>query len=211
MHTWAYATYIDSRGLAAADLEKLGIANNTDGGLYVASVMANSGAGKAGIKKGDFIISINGEAVTTQPELQEKIARYQPGDNVSVLYSRGGKQYTASVQLTNIDGTTGIVKAESGAKLLGASFRPLTDKEKSSYNITGGVLVTDLGSGILAKQTQIHKGFVITGINDDAVNSMNDLEQAFAGGKNLQVAGFYPGHQGMYYYGLNNASAHEAE
>ena len=194
--------YIDSKSLTTGDLEKLGISNAE--GLYVASVLEKSGAEKAGIKKGDFILRINGEAVTTQPELQEKIARYQPGDNVSVVYSRGGKEHTVTVQLTNIEGTTSIIKPESSARLLGATFRPLSDKEKKSYNISGGVMVTDPGTGTIAKQTQMKKGFVITGINDEAIKTMNDLQSALAAGKSLQIAGFYPGYQGMYYYGINN-------
>ena len=207
-HAYMGIQYIDSRALTADDLKKLGISKAE--GLYVASVMEHSGAARAGILKGDFILSINGETVSTQPELQEKIARYQPGDNVSVTYSRSDKQYTVSVQLTNMDGTTSIIKAESSTKLLGATFRPLSDKEKNSYKVPGGVMVTDLGSGALAK-TQMHKGFVITGVNDDAVNTTNDLQQAFAAGKSLQIAGFYPGHDGMYYYGVNNANATTAD
>ena len=206
-HAYMGIQYIDSKSLTTGDLEKLGISNAE--GLYVASVMEKSGAAKAGIKKGDFILRINGETVTTQSELQEKIARYQPGDNVSVVYSRGGKDYTVTVQLTNIEGTTSIIKAESSAKLLGATFRPLSDKEKSSYNVSGGVMVTDLGNGAIAKQTQMKKGFVVTGINNDAIKSMNDLQSALAGSKNIQIAGFYPGYQGMYYYDINNVNVAE--
>ena len=201
--------YIDSKALTNDDLRQLGITNAE--GLYVASVNEKSGAAKAGIKKGDFIISINGEAVNTQPEIQEKIARYQPGDNVSVVYSRNGKQYNATVLLTNIEGTTSIIKPETPAKLLGATFRPLTDKEKSSYKVNGGVVVTDLGSGSISRQTQMKKGFVITGINDEVIRSMTDLQDAVAGSRNLQIAGFYPGYQGMYYYGLNNVKANTEE
>jgi serine protease Do len=199
--------YQDTRSLTAEELDRLGIKNGA--GLYVAGTIPNSGAGKAGIKKGDFIISINGEPVSTQPELQEKIARYQPGDHVTVVYSRGGKENTANVELTNIDGTTGIIKAEAGAKLMGATFRPLTDKEKATYSANTGVMVTDLGSGLLAK-TQMKKGFVITAINDDVIQSINDLEQALAASK-LQIAGFYPGHEGMYYYSLTGAGGQGAE
>ena len=65
----------------------------------------------------------------------------------------------------------------------------------------------DIGSGAIAKQTQMHKGFVITGINNVTIGSVNDLEQALAGSKNLQLAGFYPGYRGMFYYGLNNVDA----
>jgi len=72
-------------------------------------------------------------------------------------------------------------------------------------------MLTDPGKGALAKQTQIHKGFVVTGVNDAAINSINDLQQALAGGRNLQLAGFYPGYAGMYYYGLSNVEAFSGE
>jgi serine protease Do len=202
--------YVDTRTATPEQLSAQGISGVSDG-VYVVEVRPNSGAAKAGIKKGDIITQINGVAINTTPELQGQIARYQPGDNVSIAYNRGGNSYTATVQLTNLDGTTGIIKAESGAKLLGASFRPLNDNEKSKYNISSGIMVTDMGKGTLAKQTQMNKGFVITGINNAVINSINDLEQAMSSSKTIQIAGFYPGRSGMYYYGLNNVDALSSE
>ncbi|MCW3121863.1 MAG: Do family serine endopeptidase [Flavipsychrobacter sp.] len=201
--------YLDDRNVSAEQLKELGINKSTEG-VYVMNVLPNSGAAKAGIKKGDFVKQINGVAVNNQPELQGQIARYQPGDNVSILYSRGGVENTASVQLTNMNGTTDILKAGSMSKMLGASFRPLTDKERNSYNLDGGVLVADVGKGALAK-TQMRKGFVITSVNDNAVGSVSDLQQSLASNSKLQIAGFYPGYQGMYYYSLNGVDAMAAE
>jgi serine protease Do len=205
--------YLDRSNTTPEQLAQLGIDQSgfeKSGGVYVVNVLPNTGAAKAGIMKGDFITEVGGVQVSTEPELQGQIARYQPGDNVSIVYNRGGKTMTANVQLTNLNGTTGIVKPESATKLLGASFRPLTDKEKTTYD-QGGVMVTDVGSGILSKQTQMKKGFVITGINNAAVSSVADLHQALAESKSLQIAGFYPGYQGMYYYGLNNPEGVGAE
>jgi S1-C subfamily serine protease len=167
-------------------------------------VVAGSGAAKAGIKKGDFITQINGVTVNSQPELQGQIARYQPGDNVNIVYSREGKTYNANIQLTNLNGTTDILKTESSAKLLGATFRPINDQEKRSYSIQYGLVVTNEGSGTLAQKTPIKKGFVITSINDAAISTVNDLQQALASNKELQIAGFYPGYPGIHYYSLIN-------
>ena len=196
--------YLDSRSASPEQLSALGISNTDAEGMYVESVLPNSGAAKAGIKKGDYITEINGITINTQPELQEQIARYKPGDNVSIVYSRAGKSYTANVGLTNLNLTTEIVKDGGTARALGASFRTLTDKEKQSYQVGGGVALTDVGSGYIARQTQIKKGFIITGINDKAITSVNDLQAALADSKSVQIAGFYPGQQGMYYYGLTN-------
>ncbi len=184
--------YLDSKTATPQQMKDLGLDRKE--GIYVMNVVASGGAAQAGIKKGDIITHVNGQAVSTQPQLQEQIARYTPGDNVSVTYLRESKSYTTTVKLN---------KAEAPANLLGAAFRPLTEQEKNNFQVPGGVMVTDRGRGALARRTQIQKGFVITGINDIAVNSIADLQQALANAKSIQIAGFQPGYQGRYYYSLN--------
>ena len=196
--------FLDSRTATPQQLTELHIDRNN--GVYVMGVVANGGAAKAGIKKGDFITKINGVDIVNESQMQEQIARYQPGDNLAVTYTRDGKEASSNVQLTNLSGTTAILKNESSMKLLGASFHQLSDAEKGKYDIDGGVVVDDPGTGILGKQTQIHKGFVITVINDQPIGSVNDLQQVLAGNTTLQIAGFYPGANGMYYYGLSNTA-----
>jgi S1-C subfamily serine protease len=111
-----------------------------------------------------------------------------------------------------MNGTTNILTgSDNSMKFLGAAFRPLSDKEKNQYRIDGGVIVSEPGNGTFERQTNIHKGFVITGVNDMAVSSLNDLQQVFASGQDLQIGGFYPGVRGMYYYGLKNANANSGE
>lgn len=181
----------------ATELAKLGLDRNE--GVYVASVLDKSGASKAGLQKGDFITQINGVAVNTFPALQEQITRYQPGDNVSVTYMRNGQQKMATVQLAD--------NAEDNAThVLGAALRPLTAAERKSYGLSAGLMITDPGDGMLAKKTNIRKGFIITSINDQAVNSLEDVQQILSAGDRVQIAGMYPGYKGMYYYGLSGDS-----
>ena len=195
--------YLDMSKVSREEMQSLGINDKTPG-VYVVKIVPNGGAAKAGITKGDFITHINGEEVNTQPQLQEQIAKFHPGDNINITYVRAGKEYKTNVQLTNMNGTTDILKGETVTKLLGATFRPLTEDELLKYQVDGGVVVTEIGKGAIARQTQMHKGFIITGINNQEVKSINELHDALAGARNIQVAGFYPGYQGMYYYGLNN-------
>lgn len=187
--------YLDTKNATPEQLTACG-ADKYDG-VYVISVKPNSGACKSGIKKGDFIVQINGAPVNSACDIQGQIARYQPGDNVSILYSRGGKQYNCSIQLTNMNGTTEIIKKGANTKLLGASFRQVGD----------GLEVTEVGNGPLAR-VKITKGFIITGANDIPVKSASDLEQVLSSNRNVQIAGYYPGKQGMYYFGLNNTDGY---
>lgn len=196
-------SYVDTKSATQEQIEALGL--DKSDGVYVNAVSA--GAAKAGLHKGDFVTHINGMPVNNSADIQGQIARYQPGDNVSVTYQRNGQTYNTTILLTNMKGTTDIIKNTTtpGARMLGATLRSLTDQEKNSYRVERGLMVTDIDAkGALAQQTKMRKGFVITGANSVAIGSASDLQQVFSKNKNVQIAGFYPGVQGMYYYGVNN-------
>lgn len=194
--------YRDRKGYKPEQLTALGI-DKTDG-VYVEGIVSNSGAAKAGIQKGDFVTAINGTPIHTEPELQEQLARYKPGDNISVSYLRNGNTRHTTVQLKNVEGTTEIIKQPGAVKLLGANFRTLNTTEKKKYNVAGGVVVEDIANGLIAQQTNMKEGFVITSVNDKTVNTVDDLQRVLASSKSAQIAGFMPGARGMYYYGINN-------
>jgi Do/DeqQ family serine protease len=193
--------YADRSRLAPEQITKLGI-DRADG-VYVWSVPETGAAYRAGIKKGDFIVAINGVPVHNEPQLQEQLARYQPGDNINVSYVRSAKTYTTSVELRNVKGSTEIVKNSPVALLLGAEMRALSSAEKRNYGVNNGVVVTDISTGLLAQQTNIKKGFVILSINEQLVSSPEDVQRILSSSKQAQIAGAYPGHGGRYYYALN--------
>jgi serine protease Do len=195
---------IETRDFKNADqqeISKYGLDKNE--GVYVAKVAAQGGAMSAGIKEGDFITAINNTKVNTFPQLTEQISRFKPGDHVSVTYLRSGKTVTTNVELKNINNTTDVVKEKSSAQIFGASFRSLTAQEQQKFKISGGVQITGLGNGLLAQQTNIKKGFVVSGVNGNPVKDTEALDQLLSGqGATVQLEGFYPGSNGMYYYNL---------
>ncbi len=193
--------YRERKSLSREELDAIGV-DHLDG-VFVENVMPGSGAEKAGLKKGDFITKINGVDIRTEPELLEQIARFKPGDHISLTYIRSGKTHAATVELRNLEGTTAIIKKDAPATVMGAGIRPLTNQEKNNLGIKEGVVVTDPGNGVIGSQTQIRKGFIITHINENAIRSITDLQQALSQKGHIQIAGFYPGQKGKYYYGLN--------
>jgi serine protease Do len=202
-------SYLDRKNATPEQLSALGI-DRADG-VYIDGVLEGSGAANAGLQKGDFITQINGAAVHTEPELLEMLARYKPGDNISLTYVRNGTTKMTSVLLKNVEGNTSIIKQASVTKLLGADFRALSAEEKRKYGVSGGVMVTDINKGSLSQQTNMHKGFVITHINEKPVNSIDELQRILGSNSSVQLAGFYPGYKGMYYYGLNDISKADSE
>ncbi len=191
--------YLDPRTLTPEMINQLGL--DRAEGVYVNNVTDGGGAKEAGIRKGDFITAINGVKVTTEPQMLEQVARYKPGDHIQITYRREGREHTATVELKNREGTTAILKNQSGL-LLGASMRPLSTNEKRRLGAENGVLVTDIKEGLIAAQTNMQKGFVITAINSKAVNSAEEVQQIITRSRTAQIQGFYPGRRGMYYYPL---------
>ncbi|MBR6439528.1 MAG: trypsin-like peptidase domain-containing protein [Bacteroidales bacterium] len=70
-------------------------------GVYVADVFEGGAAQKAGIKKDDIILSINGLTVDTRAQLMGALGQYRPGDKVDVKIRRGDKEKVIKVTLTD--------------------------------------------------------------------------------------------------------------
>jgi serine protease Do len=185
--------FYDRKGLSVEKQRELGIDRNA--GVYVAGIQPNSGAAKAGLQEGDFITQVNNVDVATEPELLEKVAMYKPGDNISVTYTRNGEVRRTTVELKKLD--------VNNARLLGASFRQLTDEQKRKWGVSSGLLLTDRGDGVLASNTNVNNNFLIIAANGIAVNSVDDLQRIISEYQEVQLEGFYPAKsKSRYYYGL---------
>ncbi len=192
---------LDAKNATQDQIRSLGLDHIS--GVYVQGLSDNGGARAAGLRVGDFITEIAGVPVGSVPELLGQVARYAPGDHVDVTYSRNGKQYNTTVELKNLAGNTSIIKADAVSKIMGASLRPLSAQERRSYDVKGGVVVLDPGSGAIGQMTSMKKNFVITAVNGQSVSSIEELQEALAAaGNQIQIAGFYPGYRGMYYYSI---------
>jgi S1-C subfamily serine protease len=78
--------------------QQLGL--STSKGVAVQQVAANSPAASAGLKSGDVIVDIDGQAITSPEDLLAVIRKHRPGDKITVTYIRDGQKATADVTLT---------------------------------------------------------------------------------------------------------------
>ena len=143
-------------------------------GVYVANVRPEGAAREAGIIEGDVIISVDDTRVNSSAELQEAVSKYRPGQEVRVVVRREGKAKQFDVVLRNLEGNTEIVKKNDVLEILGASFEPLSDREKQSLGINNGLRVKSVKEGKL-KKVGIREGFILTRVNKKPVSSVNDI------------------------------------
>lgn len=70
-------------------------------GVLVQSVVKDLPADKAGIRKGDVILSINGEEVEDARDLRLKVSESAPGEEVDIVLYRMGKRMKLKAQLAD--------------------------------------------------------------------------------------------------------------
>ncbi|MCB0561672.1 MAG: Do family serine endopeptidase [Lewinellaceae bacterium] len=172
-------------------------------GVYVDSLLNNSAAAKAGLQAGDIITSVDGNTVRNAPQLQEAIARHNPGDEVRLAVDRKGQSKAFTVKLQSRDGEEGLAEAHQSALLnhLGAEFQELAAENARKLGIEGGVKVTRLFAGKLRSQTDIREGFIVTKADGQVVRSPRELEKALSGKKGgVLLEGIYEDVPGVYYY-----------
>ena len=68
-------------------------------GIYVAEVIRNSPAEKAGIQKGDVLIGIDGKTIDKMSELRIYIYEKEIGDEVTIKYIRNNREYEKTITL----------------------------------------------------------------------------------------------------------------
>src|SRR5262249_5811165 len=86
---------VEGSDLTSQQLLKLGLA----GGARVEGVDAGGPADSAGLKPDDVITEVDGDPVSSMPNLMVDLREHQPGDHVEIGYVRKGKHDEATVIL----------------------------------------------------------------------------------------------------------------
>lgn len=174
-------------------------------GVLVDSLTPDGSAKAAGIQKGDVIIGVDDNDIYKMSELLSYVARKRPGDKVSVTVNRDGEEMSFDMTLKARDGSTTIASNERGVAFdeLGAEFQEVSEEEAAELNIEGGVQVARTYPGKF-RQQGIRPGFIITGIANKPVQSVEDISEIIEdeeGG--VLVQGIYPDEPNeLQYYGI---------
>ena len=169
-------------------------------GVFVNGLAEGGAAEEAGIEKGDVIVKINSVLVKSVPELQEQVGRFNPGDKIEVSVMRDGNEKSIPVTLRNHNGNTKLVEKPKVDNLLGSAFVIPSQEELEKLRINNGVKVETLGKGKL-QEIGIKKGFIITKVDKQKVNSVEGLQKQLkkAEKEGVLIEGIYPNGVKAYY------------
>lgn len=158
----------------------------TPSGVLINALHPSSPARKAGIKRGDVIVGVNGNPVEDVSAFRYRIATLALGDQASLEIVRAGKRQTVAFQLiappedpprheTKIKGNSPL----SGAVI--ANLSPAVIEETGAHDVDHGVIVVNLGDQTPAASVGLQKGDVVLRINGAAISSVDDVLSALDG------------------------------
>jgi serine protease Do len=147
-------------------------------GALVANVERGSAAERAGLKAGDVVRKVNGQAIIGSGDLPGMLAVSKPGDKVALDVWRDGKIVRLNATLANASDKPDPVEREQvalvdkGAKL-GLALRPLDPSEKRQSGIPSGLVIEDAGGPAIA--AGVMPGDVLLSVNGKPVSSVEQV------------------------------------
>ncbi len=160
---------------------------NQSGGVLIGDVSPNTPAASAGLRKGDVIVKLNGQAVSDNNDLRNTISQMAPGTTVKLDIWRDGKTQDYSVTLGELPAEKAAAEGseETGSgEIQGIEVQEVNPDILQQLNLpagTRGVVVTSVDPSSAAAAAGVSRGDVIQEINHKPVASAAQYKQLMAG------------------------------
>ncbi len=156
---------------------------NRDSGGLVSEVKEDSPADKAGLRRGDVIVSVEGGEIPDAATLARKLALTRPGVDTEFVVFRDGREKTFTIKL--IEHPDNEKMKEPAEKLkaeeeLGIKVSEITQQHRERFRIqaSGGVIIANVAPGSLGAESGLRPGDVILEVNGDSVGGLEDYREA---------------------------------
>lgn len=172
------------------------VTKENEKGAQISSVSKESAAAKAGLKEDDIITKIDDVKIVSTEDVSKAIRKHKPGEKVTISFLRAGKEQKVTAELGKWKG----IKMNNFNPMTSENFRimapdmwdraPGTPPTPFIYGMGGnpklGLSVQDTedGKGVKiievdeegnAAKAGLKEGDIITHINDEAVNSADQI------------------------------------
>jgi serine protease Do len=166
----------------------------TDHGIVINVVEAGSPAERAGLKRGDVILSVEGKPIKTADELVAIVSESEIGKRLRVEYLRDGKRLTTDVEVGDRNKIIAELQetperhneetpAEGSSGVLGVTVKALSHDQaqelvdKLHLDRSQGVVVLEVQPGGFASDLGVQRGDIVLSINHHTVGSVEDFSR----------------------------------
>ena len=158
-----------------------------DRGVLISQVVKGSPAHKAGLKRNDVVLSLNGSRTKTAAQFRTKIASLGAKSKVAFKIARGSKKLAAKITLGKYPkrDRTRVAKAKKSS--FGVSLSKVSRDLKRRYDLPSdlrrGVVVTRVTNGSRADDIGLKPGDVLLEVNRQDISTPKQFQSAFAKSK----------------------------
>jgi len=149
-------------------------------GVYISNVLPGKAADKAGITAGDVILEVEGVKVNKPNQLQAKVGSYNPGDEITLLLWKDGREVKYDIVLEGRDDqitTAREDRRESERKVqsLGINVKDMTSEELDLYELNYGVIIQSIERNSPAARENLRRGDAIYEVDGNRIESVANL------------------------------------
>ncbi|RYY30309.1 MAG: PDZ domain-containing protein, partial [Sphingobacteriaceae bacterium] len=149
-------------------------------GFYVNSVVKESGAEKAGIRKGDIIVKIDDKTINGFSDINASVVTKRPNDVVKVVVNRKGDMVTLPVKLSKNE--------INSFSYSGLELEDIDPADKKRFKLNYGVRVTEITDEELMPYYDELKGGIILSLNNVKATDIETVSKMLSGrGKGQKV------------------------
>ncbi|MGD9301642.1 MAG: DegQ family serine endoprotease, partial [Desulfobacterales bacterium] len=152
---------------------------NDDKGALVSDVLSGGPAERAGIQRGDVIISFNEKQIDTSSRLPHVVASTPVGEVVAVEVIRKDKKMAFMLQTGELETETESTDSEAFSTILGMALQPLYPElaQKMDLPTNRGLLIVDVEGDSPAAEARLMPGDIIVEVDQVLVVEPEELKQ----------------------------------
>ena len=149
-------------------------------GSLVAKVVNGSPAQKAGLQRGDVIVSFNESPIQNSSDLRNKVGMAQPNTKAALQVFRKGTMQEIAVDLGVLPSSSERPQQAPETNFFGLELQNLTPElaEKLNHSQDSGVLITQVKPDSMAQQAGLKAGLIIQEVNQQQVRDIESFQTA---------------------------------
>jgi len=147
------------------------------GGVLVNDVMSGSPGAKAGLKRGDIIVSVGGIPVKGPGDYRDALAEFTPEDRLEMKVFRGGKFNGVVLQPSTFPPSLALNLVY---RRLGIKVGKLSKRTGGGYGSKSKVVVKEVRRGSEAGKIGVKPGDLILKVNNMLVSNLDEFKKAIS-------------------------------